>query len=214
MAAQRLPIVKAMPIPFAPSSWPYGVAGSRGARRWRGRVHYRERSVPSRLLKVCRGSQRIAFAARCRRGLAAGANACGAAPRRLVELHVQGQVLGSPELSSSGAARSKRSASDCCRWQLYAVESCGPGTRYRARFGSKCAKNPSCSAAAQGEEKRTARLGRAAVSLKRYRPSHSSRHGCFQQQRCKTAPQKRWTTITVYTGTHAAGRARRHPHDS
>ena len=54
MAAQRLPIVKAMPIPFAPSPWSYDVAGSRGARRWRGRVHHRERSVPSRLLKVCR----------------------------------------------------------------------------------------------------------------------------------------------------------------
>ena len=41
MAAQRLPIVKAMPIPFAPSPWSYDVAGSRGARRWRGRVRYR-----------------------------------------------------------------------------------------------------------------------------------------------------------------------------
>ena len=40
---------------FAPSTWSYGVAGTRGARRWRGRVRYRERSVPSRLLKVCRG---------------------------------------------------------------------------------------------------------------------------------------------------------------
>ena len=47
--------VKAMPIPFAPSPWSYDVAGSRGARRWRGRVRYRERSVPSRLLKACRG---------------------------------------------------------------------------------------------------------------------------------------------------------------
>jgi hypothetical protein len=180
MAAQRLPIVKAMPIPFAPSPWSYGVAGTRGARRWRGRVRYRERSVPSRLLKACGGVSAIVFAARRRRGLTAGAKACGAAPRRLVELHECRVRCWA--LRSSGAARSKRSASDCCRWQLYAVESCGPGTRYRARLGTKSAKNPSCSPA-QREEKRTARRGRAAV-LKRYKPSHSSRHhGCFQQQR-------------------------------
>ena len=124
MAAQRLPIVKAMPIPFAPSPWSYDVAGSRGARRWRGRVRYRERSVPSRLLKFAEASQRIAFVARRRRGLAAGANACGAAPRRLVELHECRVRCWA--LSNSGAARSKRSASDCWRWQRYAVESCGP----------------------------------------------------------------------------------------
>ena len=134
MAAQRLPIVKAMPIPFAPSSWSYGVAGSRGARRWRGRVRYSERSVPSRLLKACRGVSAIVFAARRRRGLAAGANACGAAPRRLVALHECRVRCWA--LRSSGAARSNRSANDCCRWQLYAVKSCRPGTRYRARFGS------------------------------------------------------------------------------
>ena len=135
---------------------------------------------PVAIAKSLPSSQRIAFAARCLRGLAAGANACGAAPRRLVELHECRVRCWA--LSSSGAARSKRSASDCCRWQLYAVESCGPGTRYRARLGTKSAKNPSCSPA-QREEKRTARRGRAAV-LKRYKPSHSSRHhGCFQQQR-------------------------------
>ena len=118
---------------------------------------------PVAIAKSLPSSQRIAFAARCLRGLAAGANACGAAPRRLVELHecrVRCWAL------SSGAARSKRSASDCWRWQRYAVEPCRPSTRYRARFGSKCAENPSCSPA-QGEEKRTARVVRAAGSLKR-----------------------------------------------
>ena len=122
-AAQRLPIRQAMPIRFA-SSWPYGVAGSRGARRWRGRVRYRERSVPSRLLKACRRVSAFVFAARRRRGLTAGANACGAVPRRLVELHRCSVRCWA--LSNSGAARSKRSASDCWRWQRYAVESCGP----------------------------------------------------------------------------------------
>ena len=74
----------------------------------------------------------IVFAARRRRGLTAGAKACGAAPRRLAELHECRVRCWA--LRSSGAARSKRSASDCWRWQLYAVEPCWPSTRYRARF--------------------------------------------------------------------------------
>ena len=84
------------------------------------------KSLPRRLSNV--------FAARRRRGLMAGAKACGAAPRRLVALHECRVRCWA--LRSSGAARSNRSANDCCRWQLYAVKSCRPGTRYRARFGS------------------------------------------------------------------------------
>ena len=68
-----------------------------------------------------------------------------ALPRRLVELHECRVRCWA--LSSSGAARSKRSASDCRRWQRYVNESCWPSTRYRAPFGSKSAVNPSCSPA-------------------------------------------------------------------
>ena len=210
MAAQRLPIVKAMPIPFAPSSWSYGVAGSRGARRWRGRVHYRERSVPSRLLKVCRGSQRIAFAARCRRGLAAGANACGAAPRRLVELHECRVRCWA--LRSSGAARSKRSASDCCRWQRYAVESCGPQHSLPSSLWLAKREKPAV-LSAPGRGKRAQRRTDCSITEAPFAPySHSSNHGRGQRPHALADHQNR---TTVYTGTPDAGRARRrHPHDS
>ena len=102
---------------------------------------------PVAIAKSLPRSQRIAFVARRRRGLAAGANACGAAPRRLAELHECRVRCWA--LRSSGAARSKRSTSDCWRWQLYAVESCWPSNRYRARFSLKSARNPSCSPGAR-----------------------------------------------------------------